>query len=253
MNGTLNITGSLPNDTELWRPSLLHPGSGRSSSAEQSFVLGPECFREETLPRDTQCWGTWEHHSAVSNGSIWCVFFTWPGSNQSPDSGWVEEHFYSRYQHLSLLPIVLSFSAAWCTIHFPRTACSKSCPLYPPILSAQITVISINNLRSPTQFHLQIPMSHSEQPPAGSVINLSCICRFAWSSLEVLDLRWESLNWVLRAGLWLEMSRAGGKVKEKHISFLTRLSYTMTGTVETWSWWPSYNVPIHFFLSLEGL
>lgn len=160
-----SITGSLPNDTEPWWPSLLHPGGGRSSSAEQSFVLGPEGFREGTLPRDTQCWGTWEHHSAVSNASIWCIFFTWPGLNQSPDLGWAKSIWYSRYQHLSLLPIVLSFSAAWCMVHFPRTVCSKSYPLYPPILNGQITVISITNLRSPTQFHLQMPVSHSEPPP----------------------------------------------------------------------------------------
>lgn len=114
-----------------------------------------------TLPRDTQCWGTWEQCSAVSNASFWCVFFTQAVTR----FGLREEHFYSRYQHLSLLPIVLSFSAAWCAVHFQGLYVPNPSPLYPPILSGQITVISITNLRSPTQFHLQMPMSHSEPPP----------------------------------------------------------------------------------------
>lgn len=144
-----------------WWPSLLQPGSGRSGSAGQSFGLGPECFREGDT---SQGYTVLRAMRAVSNGSIWC-FLHMARLKSVTKFGLSEEHFYSRYQRLSLLPTALSLTAAQYTVHFPSTLCSKSCPLYPPILSGQITVISITNLRSPTQFYLQMPMSHSEPPP----------------------------------------------------------------------------------------
>lgn len=120
-----------------------------------------------TLPRDTQCWETWEQCSAVSNASFWCVFFTQAGLNQSPDLGWGKS-----ISTEVPTPVSASYSfVLFCSMvrsPFPRTVCSKSCPVYPPILSGQITVISITNLRSPTQFHLQMPMSHSEPPPTSN-------------------------------------------------------------------------------------
>lgn len=153
-------------------------GSNRSRSAWQEgigFVLGSALLGEREISQGCTVSKDVNAHSAGTvelwrkQVPTWDVFLMPSALNLSPNLGWWEKT--STEGSRSLLPLVLPSSAAWLTVHCPRTACPKVSVLYPPILTGLITVISIIYLRSPTQFHPQISMSHSSPPPLVIVIN----------------------------------------------------------------------------------